>query len=96
MPELGGQAKAMVITSSRQAAVKYCKAFEDYCKKKGYNGIRALVAFSGKVKLPDDDKEYTEAGINGIPEDRLTREFDKEDYQVLLVANNYQTNSVQA
>ena len=91
MPELGGQVKAMVITSSRQAAVKYCKAFEDYCKKKGYNGIRALVAFSGKVKLPDDDKEYTEAGINGIPEDRLTREFDKEDYQVLLVANKYQT-----
>jgi len=91
MPELGGQAKAMVITSSRQAAVKYCKAFEDYCKKKGYNGIRALVAFSGKVKLSDDDKEYTEAGINGIPEDRLTREFDKEDYQVLLVANKYQT-----
>lgn len=91
MPELGGQAKAMVITSSRQAAVKYCKAFEDYCKKKGYNGIRALVAFSGKVKLPDDDKEYTEAGINGIPEDRLTKEFDKDDYQVLLVANKYQT-----
>ena len=91
MPELGGQAKAMVITSSRQAAVKYCKAFEDYCSKKGYNNIRALVAFSGKVKLPDDDKEYTEAGINGIPEDRLTKEFDKEDYQVLLVANKYQT-----
>ena len=91
MHELGGQAKAMVITSSRQAAVKYCQAFKDYCDKKGYKGIHALVAFSGKVKLPDDDTEYTEAGINGFPEERLTREFDKDDYQVLLVANKYQT-----
>ena len=90
MSELGGQAKAMVITASRQAAVKYCQAFEDYCSKKGYKGIRALVAFSGKVKLPDDT-EYTEPGINGIPEDQLTKEFDKDDYQVLLVANKYQT-----
>ena len=90
MNELGGQAKAMVITSSRQAAVKYCQAFEDYCAKKEYN-IKALVAFSGKVKLPNDDTEYSEQGINGIPEDRLTKEFDKDDYQVLLVANKYQT-----
>lgn len=89
--ELGGQAKAMVITASRQGAVKYRQAFEEYITKKGYDGIHALVAFSGKVKLPDDDKEYTEASINGFPEDRLTKEFDTDNYQVLLVANKYQT-----
>lgn len=91
MSELDGQAKAMVVTPSRQAAVKYCQAFEEYCNKKGYNGIHALVAFSGKVKLPDDDTEYTESTLNGFPEDRLTKEFDKDDYQVLLVADKYQT-----
>ena len=91
MPELGGQAKAMVITASRQAAVKYCQALEEYCNKKGYHSIHALVAFSGKVKLPDHTTEYTEAGINGISENRLTKEFDKNEYQVLLVANKYQT-----
>ncbi len=91
MPELGGMAKAMVITASRQGAVKYRQAFEDYTKKKGYTDIKALVAFSGKVKLSDDDTEYTEASMNGFPEDRLTKEFDKDDYQVLLVANKYQT-----
>ena len=91
MPELGGMAKAMVITASRQGAVKYRQAFEDYTKKKGYNDIKALVAFSGKVKLPDDETEYTEASMNGFSEDKLTREFDKDDYQVLLVANKYQT-----
>ncbi len=91
MNELGGQAKAMVITSSRQVAVKYHQAFEEYTKKKGYNDIKALAAFSGKVKLPDDDKEYTEAAMNGFSEDRLTKEFDGDEYQVLLVANKYQT-----
>lgn len=91
MQELGGQAKAMVITASRQGAVKYRQAFEDYITKKGYEGIHALVAFSGKVKLPDDDTEYTEASMNGFSEDRLTREFDTDAYQVLLVANKYQT-----
>lgn len=91
MSELGGMAKAMVITASRQGAVKYRQAFEDYTKRKGYNDIKALVAFSGKVKLPDDDTEYTEASMNGFSEDKLTKEFDKDDYQVLLVANKYQT-----
>lgn len=91
MNELGGTAKAMVITASRQGAVKYHKAFEEYITKKGYTGIKALVAFSGKVMLPDDEHEYTETSINGISEDKLTKEFDKDDYQVLLVANKYQT-----
>ena len=91
MPELGGQAKAMVITPSRQSAVKYWQAFEDYIAKKGYSGIHALVAFSGKVKLPDDETEYTEASVNGFSEDRLPKEFDSDTYQVLLVANKYQT-----
>lgn len=91
MQELGGTAKAMVITPSRQSAVKYCQAFKDYVSRKGYSGIRALVAFSGKVKLPDDDTEYTEAGMNGFSEDKLPEKFDKDEYQVLLVANKYQT-----
>lgn len=91
MDELGGTAKAMVITASREGAVKYHQAFEDYIAKKGYNNIHALVAFSGKVKTKDHGKEYTEAGINGFSEDKLTKEFDKDDYKVLLVANKYQT-----
>lgn len=91
MDELGGTAKAMVITNSRESAVKYRQAFEKYITKKGYNNIRALVAFSGKVILKDDEKEYTEAGLNGFCDDKLPTEFDKDDYKVLLVANKYQT-----
>lgn len=91
MSELGGMAKAMVITASRESAVKYRQALEDYINRKGYKDIRALVAFSGKVSLPNEEKEYTESSMNGFSEDKLTAEFDKDEYKVLLVANKYQT-----
>lgn len=89
--ELGGMAKAMVVTASRASAVKYRQAFEDYVTKKGYTNIHALVAFSGKVKLPDDEREYTESNMNGFSEEKLPKMFDSEAFNVLLVANKYQT-----
>lgn len=91
MQKLGGQAKAMVVTSSRQAAVKYAKAFEDYVTKQGYDDIHALVAFSGKVTLDGDEKIYTEVGMNQMGEDEVTDAFDSEAYNVMIVANKYQT-----
>lgn len=89
MHQLDGTAKAMVVTSSREAAVKYRYEFERYIKANGYSGIRALVAFSGKVKLDQD--EISEEGINQIKEDSLRYEFDRKEYQVLIVADKYQT-----
>lgn len=89
MPELNGTAKAMVVTESRAGAVKYRQAFEDYVTKKGYKDIHVLVAFSGKVTI--DENDYTEVGINGFSEKALPDEFDKDEYQVLLVADKYQT-----
>lgn len=49
-----------------------------------------MVAFSGKV-TPKEGGEYTEVGMNGFSEDKLPEMFDSDDYQVLLVANKYQT-----
>lgn len=86
---LDGKAKAMVVTSSRPAAVKYRQEFERYIEANGYTGIKALVAFSGKVKV--DDQEYTESSMNGFKEEELRYEFDRSCYQVLLVADKYQT-----
>ena len=91
LDELNGMAKAMVITKSRESAVKYRQAFEDYVTKKGYTNIHALVAFSGKVKLKDDPAEYTEIKMNGFSEDKLPKMFDSDAFNVLLVANKYQT-----
>ena len=93
MHELGGRAKAMVVTGSRLAAVKYKLAFDRYIEERGYTGIRSLVAFSGSVEDPDDPgSSYTEVGMNdGLAESELPETFERDDYRVLLVAEKYQT-----
>ncbi|MEI7733412.1 MAG: type I restriction endonuclease [Verrucomicrobiota bacterium] len=98
MRHLGGRAKAMVVTSSRLHAVRYLQAFERYLTANQYTDIRPLVAFSGTVKDPETGLEYTEPGMNTdcvsgkpISEKQLPERFASPDYQVLLVANKYQT-----
>lgn len=93
MHELGGRAKAMVVTGSRLAAVKYKLAFDRYVKDHGYTGIRSLVAFSGTVADPDvPGSSYTEVALNGgISESELPETFEPDLYRVLLVAEKYQT-----
>lgn len=60
--KIGGKAKAMVVTDSRKAAVRYKLAMDKYIKERGYDKeLRALVAFSGKV----DDPEFRTRGIHG-------------------------------
>lgn len=91
--KIGGRAKAMVVTSSRLHAVRYKQSFDKYIAEKGYIGIKALVAFSGSVIDPDvPSLEYTEVGMNkGIKEKELPEKFNTDEYQVLLVAEKYQT-----
>ncbi|MEZ9764337.1 type I restriction endonuclease subunit R [Vibrio splendidus] len=91
--KIGGRAKAMVVTGSRLQAVDYKKQFDNYIKEKGYTDVKSLVAFSGSVTDPKiSDKEYTEVGMNGgIKESELPEQFDTDEYQVLLVAEKYQT-----
>ncbi len=93
MSEMGGRAKAMVVTGSRLAAVKYKLAFDGYIKDNGYDGIRSLVAFSGSVEDPEDPgSAYTEVAMNdGLAESELPETFEREEYRVLLVAEKYQT-----
>lgn len=90
--KIGGRAKAMVVTGSRLEAVRYKQSFDKYIKEKGYQ-IKTLVAFSGTVT---DDKitevTYTEEGMNnGIRDKELPEKFATREYQVLLVAEKYQT-----
>ena len=98
MLRLDGRAKAMVVTSSRLHAVRYKFAFERYLEENSYTDIRPLVAFSGRVRDPETGAEHTEPGMNidvvtgkRISESALPERFDSSDYQVLLVANKYQT-----
>jgi len=90
---IGGKAKAMVVTGSRLEAVRYKLAFDAYIREKGYNWIKTLVAFSGEVMDEEfPDQTWTEVRMNGgIKEAELPEKFDSPDYQVLLVAEKYQT-----
>lgn len=92
---LNGQAKAMVVTSSRQEAVRYQLAVKAYVQQMGYSDVHPMVAFSGSV-LPDEviPEEVTEsssllnAGLNGRD---LAVAFDTQDFNVMIAANKYQT-----
>lgn len=89
--KINGRAKAMVVTPSRLHAVKYINAFKEYIKKISMEEkIKVLVAFSGEVFDPDTNETYTEASINKISETQLPEVFD-EEYNVLIVAEKYQT-----
>lgn len=91
--KIGGRAKAMVVTNSREHAVRYKLGFDKYIKSKKYTDVKSLVAFSGEITLKEfGDKKFTEVGMNnGIKETELPEKFNTEEYQVLLVAEKYQT-----
>ncbi len=101
---LNGEAKAMVVTGGRAQAVKYKLAFDQYIKKKCVTGIKALVAFSGKVpgkdlgeedeEWPlgiDPEKEYSEYNLNPDASGDLRKEFERSENRVMIVANKFQT-----
>jgi len=114
---LGGQAKAMVVTSSRKEAVRFKLGFDKYIIEKGYQKIYAMVAFSGEVEFTEKDavqgginvaggrtpgatpnvetlhdKKFTENNMNSNLKGRdLRKAFDSDDYQVMIVANKFQT-----
>ncbi|NBZ94842.1 MAG: type I restriction endonuclease subunit R [Proteobacteria bacterium] len=87
--QIGGKAKAMVVTSSRKAAVRYKEAFDKILVKKKIKGVKAIVAFSGEVQ--DEGKSHTEQSMNGFSGRQIPEKFESDEYQVLLVADKFQT-----
>lgn len=88
--QIGGKAKAMVVTDSRRAAASYKQAIDHYVAQHSYTDVRALVAFSGKVRNDDlsltgvgsvggDGQEFTEASMNGHPDTETPARFKGED-----------------
>lgn len=87
---LGGRARAMVVTGSREEAVRWSNAMNDYLATHGLHDMQALVAFSGKITV--DGQEYTEPSMNGISEKALPQYFrNTDEARVLIVADKYQT-----
>ena len=89
---IGGQAKAMLVTGSRLHAVRYFFEFQRYIKKMHYD-LGILVAFSGTVKDKVNGviEEYTESNLNKFPDSETVEKFDTVEYQILIVAEKYQT-----
>jgi type I restriction enzyme, R subunit len=88
--EIGGRAKAMIVTRSRLHAVRYRRALDKYLAERGFP-FKALVAFSGTVNDPPGGYAYTEANMNGFPEARTAKSFERPEYRFLVVANKFQT-----
>jgi type I restriction enzyme, R subunit len=87
---LDGHAKAMVVTDSRKAAVRYKLAIDSFIAKKGY-GYGTLVAFSGTVQDPESGPgDFTESSMNPGVHD-LRTSFRGDQYKVMIVANKFQT-----
>jgi len=89
---LDGRAKAMVVTGSRKEAVRYKLALDSYLKQQGYADLAALVAFSGEVDDPESGPTpFSEGSMNPGLRGRDIRDAFRDDFQVLIVANKYQT-----
>ena len=94
LQNMEGRAKAMVVTSSRAHAVRYFFAIKEYCKQNNITDVHPMVAFSGKVEY--QGVEYTEPKLNKrgektISEDKLPLYFASDFYNMLIVADKYQT-----
>jgi type I restriction enzyme, R subunit len=86
--EIGGKAKAMIVTRSRLHAVRYKLAIDKYLHERAYP-FQTLVAFSGTVE--DGGQSYTESVMNGFPEAQTARAFGRPESRFLIVANKFQT-----
>ena len=92
--KIGGKAKAMVVSPSRAHAVRYLFLMREYCKKMGYTDVHPLVAYSGTIEY--QGVEYTESQLNTTEEYKITEGnlplyFASDLYNVLIVADKYQT-----
>jgi type I restriction enzyme, R subunit len=90
MHQIGGKAKAMLVTASRPHVIRYKNEFDRYLKKQGYEDIKAIVAFTAFTDR-ETGISYTESDINGFGERELPEKFETVEYQVLIVADKYQT-----
>ncbi len=89
--KIGGKAKAMLVTDSRKAAVRYKLAIDKYIKDQKYTDLRTLVAFSGAVNDPESGPdEFTEGNMNDIKGREPSEAFKQDEYRIMLVANKYQ------
>ena len=86
--KIGGQARAMVVTSGIARAIQYYHAFKAYLQERK-SPYEAIVAFSGEHE--DGGRKVTEATLNGFPSAQIEKKFQQDPYRFLIVADKFQT-----
>ena len=87
-PLINGEAKAMIVTNSRESAVRYKLAVDQFLTEQNLP-YKSVIAFSDEIKI--DGVGYTESGMNGVTETQTVKEFNKPENKFLIVANKHQT-----
>ncbi len=86
--KIGGQARAMVVTSGIERAIQYYHAFRDYLQERK-SPYQAIVAFSGEHEY--GGVKVTEASLNGFPSNKIADRIQEDPYRFLICADKFQT-----
>lgn len=90
LKKIGGKARAMVVTASIPRCVEYYYAINK-CLSERHSPYKTIVAFSGEHKYNGAEPALTSAALNGFPDAKISKEFKKDPYRILIVANMFQT-----
>jgi type I restriction enzyme R subunit len=86
--KIGGQARAMIVTSGIERAIQYFHAVQTYLVERK-SPYRAIVAFSGEPEYRGET--VTEASMNGFPSREIAEKVRQEPYRFLICADKFQT-----
>lgn len=86
--KIKGKARTMVVTGSIKRAIEYYFAISQELRERK-SQYKAMIAFSGDTEYKGET--YNEAKINGFPSTKIEKEFRKEPYRFLVVADKFQT-----
>lgn len=88
--KIGGQARAMVVTSSIPRCIEYYYAINK-CLADRHSPYKTIIAFSGECKYQGQEPALTSAGLNGFPDAKIPKTFKQDPYRILIVADMFQT-----
>lgn len=88
--KLNGKSRVMVVTASIPRCIEtYCAI--NKCLVERHSPYKAIIAFSGECKYNGQEPALTSAGLNGFPDAKIPKEFKKDPYRLLVVADMFQT-----
>lgn len=88
--KLNGNSRAMVVTASIPRCIETYYAINK-CLADRHSPYKAIIAFSGECKYNGQEPALTSAGLNGFPDAKIPKEFKKDPYRLLVVADMFQT-----